>query len=144
MAVSSPVPSDISQASTEFRSTGLISTIRMRPSTVARPGWVSEPIGVTPAAAAAASAAASAEAERWPLASPGTRPLTRPRALGAGSGAGVPAPGGSVVPGSAAEPCLAATSVSRDVTRRSAVSSVAAATLAAWRSASTRTRLSTS
>ena len=56
MAVSSPVPSDISQASTEFRSTGLISTTRMRPSTVARPGWVSEPIGVMPATAGGSAA----------------------------------------------------------------------------------------
>jgi hypothetical protein len=41
------VASETSQASTEFRSTGLISTTRMRPSTVYRPGLVSEPIGVT-------------------------------------------------------------------------------------------------
>ncbi len=40
--------SEISQASTEFRSTGRISTTRTRPSTVARPGWCMEPIGLTP------------------------------------------------------------------------------------------------
>src|SRR6185437_7646211 len=47
-AVRSPVESQISQASTEFRSTERISTTRTRPSTVALPGWWIEPIGVTP------------------------------------------------------------------------------------------------
>ena len=49
------MPSDISQASTEFRSTGLISTTWMRPSAVARPGLVSAPMGMTPSAAADSS-----------------------------------------------------------------------------------------
>ena len=40
--------SEISQASTEFRSTDLTSTTRTRPSTTVRPGWRIEPIGVTP------------------------------------------------------------------------------------------------
>ena len=39
--------SQISQASTEFRSTERISTTRTRPSTVTLPGWWIEPIGVT-------------------------------------------------------------------------------------------------
>ena len=42
------MPSEISQASTVFRSTGRISTTLMRPSTVTRPGLVSAPMGVTP------------------------------------------------------------------------------------------------
>src|ERR1700748_770860 len=47
-ALSSPVPSEISQASTESRSTGLISTTRILPSTTARPGLVSDPIELIP------------------------------------------------------------------------------------------------
>ena len=39
----------MSMASTVLRSTGRISTARTRPSTVARPGRTSEPIGFTPA-----------------------------------------------------------------------------------------------
>jgi hypothetical protein len=58
MAVTTPVPSDSSHARTEFRCTGLISTSRMRPSTVNRPGLVSEPIGVTPTASSRLSGVA--------------------------------------------------------------------------------------
>ena len=45
--------SEISQASTELRSTERISTTRTRPSTVALPGWCRVPIGATPGPPAA-------------------------------------------------------------------------------------------
>ena len=48
-AVRSPVASEISQASTELRSTGRISITRTWPSTAARPGFVNEPIKLAPA-----------------------------------------------------------------------------------------------
>jgi len=115
------VPSEISQASTEFRSTGRISTTRMRPSTVARPGLASDPMDVTPDVS-------------WP--GPGARLASSPAAARGGADRGHPDGG----PPSA--PCLAATSASPDLTFPSAL--LSAASLAAWRSWSTRTRLSTS
>jgi len=93
MAVSWPVPSEISAASTEFRSTGRISTTRTRPSTVARPGLVSAPMGVIPGSAVNSPwSEAAASAERWPFF------------------------GGHPGCGPAAAPCWAATSASPDLT----------------------------
>jgi hypothetical protein len=115
------VPSEISQASTEFRSTGRISTTRMRPSTVARPGLASDPMGVMPG-------------DSWP--EPGAWPAFAPARARGGADRGHPDGG----PPSA--PCLSATSASPDLMFSPAL--VSAASLAAWRSWSTRTRLSTS